>query len=352
MGHARDRLGLSSPATSCEVVAVLRLAPLALGWPSVYRFVRREVGEVIEVFNRAVGPLVDHCVDEGRRHREISRILLSSSVKGCLAMSGYAQAVGIAFQTDRAILGSSFTRVYDDLFDNFRSPSLDERLTVLFDGGSFHPQSDAEAVLLGLYRAIEVALRREESDSVYTALRRMHRFQIQSRQQRGRGVSGEELREITRGKGGLGTTALFGLLRPALSPDDQRLLLELGDVLQVLDDYHDVALDRAENVVTEVTLGTATLVGTSRRIARLHREFHGRYPRGRRDRLFGMLFMMLARALLHRLADGRRQSRGDAGRDRPEVGPDPDDRRPHRLLLRPAGNIRPKLDGNRETDAS
>ncbi|MGC4855702.1 hypothetical protein ACLQ24_20490 [Micromonospora sp. DT4] len=182
---------------SSEVVAVLRLAPLALGWPSVHRFVRREVGEIIEVFDRTVDPIVDRSVAGARRRREISRILLSTSVKVCLAMSGYAQAVGIAFQADRAILGSSFTRVYDDLFDNFRAPSLDERLTVLFDGGSFRPQSDAAAVLLGLYRAIEVALRREESDPVYAALRRMHRFQIQSRQQRGRAVSGAELRRIT-----------------------------------------------------------------------------------------------------------------------------------------------------------
>ena len=335
---------------SSEVVAVLRLAPLALGWPTVYRFVRREVDEIIQVFDRTVVPIVDQSIDGARRRQEVSRILLSTSVKVCLAMSGYAQAAGIAFQADRAVLGSSFTRVYDDLFDNFRIPNLDERLTVLFDGGPFQPQSDAEAMLVGLYHAIEAALRREESEPVYVALRRMHRFQIQSRQQRSSAVSGQVLRRITGGKGGLGTTALFGLLRPALSPDDQRLLMELGDVLQVLDDYHDVALDRSAGVITEVTLGTVTLVETSRRIGWLRREFRQQYPQCSRDRLFGMLFMMLTRALVHRRADRRRhQSGATARRGHLPAGPDPDDRRPHRLLFWPAGNICP-AEGTAQAD--
>jgi hypothetical protein len=325
---------------SSEVLAVLRLAPLALGWPSVYRFVRREVDEIIKVFDQTVGPIVDQSIDGGGRQREVSRILLSTSVKVCLAMSGYAQAAGVAFKADRAVLGSSFTRVYDDLFDNFRIPSLDERLTVLFDGGPFQPQSDAEAMLLALYHTIETALRREESEPVYAALRRMHRFQIQSRQQRGSAVSGQDLRRITRGKGGLGTTALFGLLRPALSPDDQRLLMELGDVLQVLDDYHDIVLDRSTGVLTEVTLGTVTLVETSRRIGRLRREFRQQYPLHNPARLFGMLFMMLARALVHHSAE-RHRSCAPARRRLPEAGADPEDRRPYQLLFRPAGNIRP-----------
>ncbi|MFR9780225.1 class 1 isoprenoid biosynthesis enzyme [Micromonospora sp. MS34] len=325
-----------------EVHAVLRLASLAAGWPSVYRFVRHEADEIIDVFDRTIRPIVDRSIDGERRRREISRILLGTSVKVCLAMTGYAQATGIAFQADRAVLGSSFTRVYDDLFDNFRSPRLDERLTVLFEGGPFEPRSDAEALLLELYRTIEAALRQEESEPVYSALRGMHRFQIQSRQQRGPVVSGPDLRRITCGKGGLGTAALFGLLRPALSPAEQRLLMELGDILQVLDDYHDVALDRAEGVVTEVTLGTVTLVETGRRIGSLRREFRRQYPRCRQDRLFGMLFMMLARALIHHLQDRRRHRSGARPRAGPaSAGPDRDDRRPHRLLFRAAGNIRP-----------
>ena len=332
-----------------DVVAVLRLTPLAAGWPSVYRYVRREIDEIVEVFDRTVGPIVDRSVDGTHRQREVSRILLSTSVKVCLAMSGYARAIGGTFRADLAVLGGSFTRVYDDLFDNFRSPRLDERLTALFEGGRFQPQSDAEALLLGLYHAIEVALRRDESEPVYAALRRMHRFQIESRRQRGSVVSGEDLRRITRGKGGLGTTALFGLLRPALSPTDQRLLLELGDVLQVLDDYHDVALDRAGGVSTEVTLGTVTLVETGRRIGGLRRQFGRQYLVGSGDRLFGMLFMMFARALVHHLVDQRRSGvLPDRGRP---AGFDLADRRPHRLLFRPAGNIHPAAGTDRAGDA-
>ncbi|MFE9204825.1 class 1 isoprenoid biosynthesis enzyme [Micromonospora sp. NPDC007230] len=303
---------------------------------------RREVDDIIDVFDQTVRPIVDRTIDGTLRRQEVSRILLSTSVKVCLAMSGYARATGIAFQADRAVLGGSFTRVYDDLFDNFRSQCLDERLTVLFEGGPFQPQSDAEALLLALYHTIETALRDEESEPVYAALRGMHRFQIQSRQQRRSVVSGQDLRRITRGKGGLGTTALFGLLRPALSPDDQRLLVELGDILQVLDDYHDVALDRSESVVTEVTLGSVTLTETSQRIRWLRREFRRQYPWHSRRRLFGMLFMMLARALVHHLVDRHRHRSDAPPRDaRAPSPPHPDDRRPHRLLFRPAGNIRP-----------
>ncbi|MEU1887634.1 class 1 isoprenoid biosynthesis enzyme [Micromonospora rifamycinica] len=337
---------------STEVVAVLRLAPLALGWPSVYRFVRRDIGEIIEVFDRTVGPIIDASVTGVGRRRQISRVLLSTSVKVCLAMSGYAQATGIAFRADRAVLGSSFTRVYDDLFDNFRAPDLDERLTVLFDGGSFQPRSDAETMLLGLYRAIEAVLRREDSAPVHAALRRMHRFQIQSRRQRGSAVSGRTLRRITRGKGGLGTAALFGLLRPALSPLDRRLLVELGDVLQVLDDFHDVALDRAAGVTTEVTSGSITVIETGRRIGDLYREFHHRHPAGSRDRLFGMLFMMLAGGLVHQLIDRHRQRSGTLTRPCPPAAePDPTDRRPYRLLFWPAGNIGPVAENPHADDS-
>ncbi|GIJ26416.1 hypothetical protein Vqi01_15780 [Micromonospora qiuiae] len=323
-----------------ELLAVLRLTPLAIGWPSVYRYLRRDVDEITEVFGLTIGPLIDRSIAGTRRRREVYRILLSTSVKVCLAMSGYAQATNVAFQAHRAVLGSSFTRVYDDLFDNYDSPDMDQRLTVLFHGGPFQPRSDAESLLLALYATIDADLRGEDCEPVFSALRDMHTFQVRSRQQRSSVLSRSDLRQITRGKGGLGTTALFGLLRPGLSPEDRRLLLELGDVLQVLDDYHDVSLDRANGIATEVTAGTITLSEVAERIGWLRAEFRARWPRCRRDRLFGMLFMMLVGALVSHRHDRHRKP---AGRSVPPI-PDLDDCTPHRLLLHPAGNIHPASD--------
>jgi hypothetical protein len=285
-------------AAFADVIAILRCSSFAVGLPSVIAYASFGSRTIVDAFDRTVAPLVDRSITGPERNLEASRALLGTSLKVSLAMSGYARMAGVAFDPDLAVLGSSFTRVYDDLFDNFETERLDERLRTLFRGGSFEPNSEAESLLLDIYDAIDTRLARPNSDPVFRMLPEMHEFQCMSRHQRNPDISPAEVREITRGKGAIGATILFALFRPDMPADEQAVLNDFGDVMQLLDDLNDVAVDRSCGVVTEGTLGTCTLPGLAARIRLLRRQLRVQYPRGSHNRVTGMLLFMLIGAAI------------------------------------------------------
>jgi hypothetical protein len=314
-----------------DLAVLTRTAPLAAGLPSVFRYAAFETRLVVRAFERTVAPVVARTIRDAERGEEVARALLGTSMKVALAMSGYAAMAAVAFDADLAVLGSSFTRVYDDLFDNFADNRIDERIAELFCGRSFVPVTDVEVLLLALYRLIESGIRRGRDDPFYGIITRLHGYQIQSRRQLYPQISAVDVRCITRGKGGLGVTALFALLRPGMSQAEQDVLIELGDVLQLLDDYHDAAMDRAAGVVTDVTLGTCSIPELGRRILDVCRRFRTYYPRSGR-RLAGMLYLMLLGGVIRRWSDVR-----NAGRPPKPLRTG----RPLTLLFTRAGNLRP-----------
>jgi hypothetical protein len=293
-------------AAIADVIAILRCSSFVVGLPSVFAYSRFETASVMAAFDRVVTPLIDRTITDPDRNREASRALLGTSLKVSLALSGYAGMAGVPFDAELAVLGSSFTRVYDDLFDNFETERLDGRLAVLFRGGSFQPASGAESLLLALYRAIDTKLARPNSDPIYEMLSVMHEFQCMSRRQHDWGISAVEVREITRGKGGIGATILFALFRPEMSTAERAVLNDFGDILQLLDDLNDAAVDRAAGVVTEVTLGTCTLGDIATRMRLLRRRLAAHYPRSSRRRVIGMLLFMLIGAAIRQRTDARR----------------------------------------------
>jgi hypothetical protein len=319
-------------AAIADVIAILRCFPFAVGLPSVFAYALFESRAIVDAFNRTVVPLVDRSLPDPQRNLEASRALLGTSLKVSLAMSGYARMAGAAFDPDLAVLGSSFTRVYDDLFDNFETERLDERLRTLFHGGSFEPASGAESLLNDIYRAIDSKLGRTHSDPIFRMLSEMHEFQCLSRRQRDPTISAAEVREITRGKGAIGATILFALFRPDMAAGERAVLNDFGDILQLLDDLNDVAADRATGVVTEGTLGTCTLPGLAARMRLLRRQLRVQYPRGSRSRLTGMLLFMLIGAALRRRGDARR------GTDGPVAAPPA---RPRMLFYTRVENLHP-----------
>ena len=193
-------------APPADVIAVLRCARFAVGLPSVLTFARVETRPLVDVFDRVVAPMLDRAIPDPGRNRGAGRALLGTSLKIALAMSGYAAMAGVRFDAELAVLGGSFTRVYDDLFDNFPDHRLEERIAGLFDGRDFEPASDVELLLLDLYQAIERRLARPRTDPVFARLAEMHVFQCASRRQLDPRISAEEVRRITEGEGGLGQT--------------------------------------------------------------------------------------------------------------------------------------------------
>jgi hypothetical protein len=87
--------------------------------------------------------------------------------------------------------------------------------------------------------------------------------------------------EVTRGKGGYGTLTIFALMRPALCPEERELIMEIGEALQMLDDYADVDEDRRNGIRTTATEGHLHLADIARRLraARpLLATYYGRRP--------------------------------------------------------------------------
>ncbi|MET9969270.1 hypothetical protein ABZZ80_25895 [Streptomyces sp. NPDC006356] len=138
------------------------------------------------------------------------------------------------------------------------------------------------------------------------------------------------IRQVVAGlvpKGGLGMVALLSLLRPGMSEEERALLTELGYVFQLLDDLHDLALDRAEGITTSATLNAFSLTGLATRIQHLRSRFRTHY--GTASPLTAHLALTLVGAPL-----AARRRAGHHGRPRPRTGSLP-------LLFSRAGNIRP-----------
>lgn len=260
-----------------DAVAVVRCAVSARGWGSVLVFVCARHRQVVDAFDRTALPLVEATVRDGAARRTVRASLLGTSVKVGLAMWGYASMAGVRFDAELAVLGASFTRLYDDLIDNCDREGLDADLAGLFAGTPFGPRSESEELLLLLHRAIAVRLPHPPDDPIHRVLRELHAFQVRSRAQRGTGLTPGEVREITRGKGGLGMVALLALLRPGMTARERDLLTEVGDVFQLLDDIHDFSLDRADGITTTATLGLSSLSGLAARVTALRARFVGFY---------------------------------------------------------------------------
>ncbi|MDI3404591.1 isoprenoid biosynthesis enzyme family protein [Streptomyces cavernicola] len=307
--------------------AVVRCALSASGWGSVLRFVRTEHRQVVRAFEEVVLPLVEQAVPESDVQRTVHTSLLATSMKVGLAMWGYASMARVPFDAELAVLGSSFTRLYDDLIDNFERENLGSDLLALLTGEPFRPCGQLEELLALLYKAIVVRLPHEPGDPIYGVLRELHDFQLTSRLQQGSGLSVAEVLDITRGKGGLAMIALFALLRPVMPAEERDILMDLGDVFQLLDDFHDLALDEAAHVTTSVTLGVTSVVELVGRISRLRSRFIGYYGTA------GPLSAQVALTLIGVPFAGRRGRRAGRG-----LGPDA---AAVRLLFSRAENIRP-----------
>jgi hypothetical protein len=310
-----------------NVIGVARCSAMAVGVGSLFRFICFDSKRLVRSFDDVVVPLLRSTVGADPL---VHDVLLASSIKFGLALWSYAEMARLPFDAELVVLGSSFTRVYDDLVDNFDEPALDDRLAELFGAGRFRPLSDVEALLLALYRSIETRLARPHDDPIFAVVREVHRYECQSRAQRDPGISPAEIQRITRGKGGHALIALFALLRPAMADAERALLMDLGEVLQLLDDHHDVTHDRRAGVRTSPITGRSTLAGLARQVRALHVRLGCRYGRPRVRRLAAMLFMLLVGALF---ADREPGDRDPARRRRTTFA----------LLFGPAGNLTGEL---------
>lgn len=316
-----------------DSIAVARSTSLATGLGSVAKYILFDAPRAIQAFDATVKPLIDASLaDDPTLCQDTYDALLATAVRVNLAIRAYATMTDLEFDAPLSVLGGAFTRVYDDLFDHYYRADLDERLTELFRGGPFQPQCGPETLACAMFHAIVERLGRRYDDPFFTIVRRLHHFESASRRQLDPLTSVEEVRRITRGKGGYAVQALCALLRPELATPEADLVMELGYVLQLIDDHHDVAIDRAAGVVTSVTLGDATLASLAAQIRRLRASLRTHY--GRRDRqLAAMLYIMLLGAY----GAHRRPNRPPS-----TTRPHPAKKKVWRLMFMEAGHMAPR----------
>jgi len=128
----------------------------------------------------------------------------------------------------------------------------------------------------------------------------LHRYQVLSRQQKDPLISEEVLAEITLGKGGYGVVVLFSLMRPSMGAAEHQLIMELGGVLQLLDDYQDFELDRQNRVCTAATRRCLELSDISSRLCQLRVNFVDFYGRRQTRRFFAVIYATLWISFLRR----------------------------------------------------
>lgn len=279
-----------------DLAELVRSAGLAGRLPSV----RRRIAGYVAEYDRVVAPTMARL---GAR-AYLSDATYEVCAKLSFLLAAYAATAGVPFRADIAVLGGAVARVYDDLIDSADTTddTTDARVAALFDGEAMTPRTTRERVLHALYRELERRLDRDRGDPVYTALLALHNDQIRSRSQRDATISQALLTDITRTKGGHAMVVFVGLLHPGMTERQVAVTRELGAVLQLLDDYVDVAADRRSGITTSATRHELTLAHICRRI-RLSRPAL-RACLGRDQPLSAVLYLTLWLSFLRRRCPG------------------------------------------------
>ncbi|PWW66695.1 class 1 isoprenoid biosynthesis enzyme [Actinokineospora spheciospongiae] len=260
--------------------------------------IRRRAVEYLAVFERVVVPVVTAAVDDPVVRERVVDALRGPGVKLTFLAAAYAETAGLPLDVEPTVLTGAITRVYDDLFDHFGGPDLDNRLDSLFRTGDFAAANDVEAVFAGLYRAVRERVDPAALELLLGELLELQAYQVRSREQTDPSVGFSSVLDITRGKGGHGMVVLFGVATGPLHWRESALVRELGSVLQLLDDYEDMEPDRAAGVRTAVTLGGISLGGICAGLREVADGFGARF--GRRRPMFTIVYAALWMSYLRR----------------------------------------------------
>lgn len=303
---------------------------LALTLPVAMASLWKDGRAYVRAFHEVVDPVIAATGDVLASSR-LRQPLLEWGVKGAYMVGSYARLAELPAPVPLALLCGAAGRLYDDLLEQGADVTLPPRLTRLFLDEAFEPANHDEKVLLALYDEIHKRLERPRSDPVFGALLELHDYQRRTAHQRQTAISTEYLDDITYRKGGLTLEVMYGMARPAMPPEERRLIDLIGATLQLLDDYQDEFADRAAGVTTKATRGEIRGRDLLRRLELLEAKLAPYYG-GHRTRRF--VNELRIQTIIVALA--RRIARGAVANRRPKRRPPPG---ALRLLLRRGSNV-------------
>ncbi len=296
------------PAVSVlpELLATIRCARLAAGLPVIWRFCRQDGHEILAKVDEVVMPLVDKTIGDPHLRDWIRGAFQTAAIKFGAGVWGYSAMAGRPADLGLIALSTSFTRLYDDLMDHGADETLDDRFEQLVEGRRPAAAGDLEQLMQELFLAIESAAQPSRPGQFYTDVAEVHRWQRRSRRQRrDRSITSTELREITRGKGSLGVLVLYTLGRDEVPDDERELIRHIGAVGQMLDDQHDLPIDRQDGIATPATCGHVGAWKVGGEVARLGAQLRQHFG-ARRARSFGSLLFLYQAGLIFRRERMRR----------------------------------------------
>ena len=85
-----------------------------------------------------------------------------------------------------------------------------------------------------------------------------------------------------------------------MSAEETGLLLQFGEVIQLLDDYQDIELDRQNGVHTVITEGICGLPDVRKILRRLYPQFGTFYGRPGTESFLALLYLTMCLSFLRR----------------------------------------------------
>ncbi|GIH22844.1 hypothetical protein Aph01nite_11540 [Acrocarpospora phusangensis] len=296
-----------------DLISVLHCSHLAIALPTAIRIASTGTAEAVPDFARAVAPIIDDVLRDPAERKRMHDALLGTAITFNFGIRSYSVMARQKFDGEVSVLGGSMARLYDDLVDSTEGDEVDAWLAGLFETGRATPRNDIERLLVRMYQAINDRLPGPDRLDVpgsllHDSLVALHEFQVLSREQRNPEISSDKLEKIARGKGGFAALVLFGLIRRRMSVREHDLIMELGEALQLMDDYLDHDADLRNGIATPVNRGDLTLSDIGARFRALRARLSSFYGKGPARPFVAMMFLELAADACKRRRPRRRPS--------------------------------------------
>jgi hypothetical protein len=269
-------------------------AAVSYGW--------RMFAPLSRAYDTVVAPLVAREISDATEFVRVNRALRAMSVKIGETMVTYGRLTGHSSDVAVAALAGAVARLYDDLIDGSPADddSLGDRLGDMFSDRPYTAASGLERLLGHLVGEIRLRLDLRDGDVAVAGLLALHEYQCLSRRQREPSTPSTTLDKICRGKGAMAHLTLCGLVNPRMDGREREVVMALGEALQSLDDYMDVALDRQDGVATLISTGAMTLADIVAKFRALREPLAARYGTPATRGYYGMLYFLLLKSVAGR----------------------------------------------------